>query len=392
VAVQNLKAAAAPGSNGQAQLAPMTSVVAADPYTIVLSFSRPDPAVLFSFTGYPGMIVSLNGLAHPDQLKTQPMGSGPYTLASVDTALNYHFNRFAGYWDKSHVYPAHMEVLANITDPNTQLAAVRTNNDISLINTSLVPAAKGDKSLTSATYESNGNQVVFMNNTVAPLDNVNVRKAVSLALDRQAFDQADNGACTPSEQAFLPGMVGYDPSLKPTTDVAMAKQLIQEAGATGATIRMLTINVAPYYTFAQVAQSELDAIGLNIRLVVSPPNTYRTLYQQGGYGMLEATPSFTSLDPTQMLDQYVRGLGNPGQKDPALDAQIQQAEQLSLGTSQRNKDYQAINRELSTETFLWATECVPYYTYAANNKVIGLGAMPQASAGTPVITFLQMAK
>jgi ABC-type transport system substrate-binding protein len=394
VAVANLEAAAAPGTNGHSALETMTSVVAVDPYTIRLTFSAPNPAVLFTLSFFSGMEVSPKGLANPTLLKTQPMGSGPYELGSVSAALTYNYNRFDGYWDKSHVYPAHMQIITDISSATTELNAVQTTNDISLLQTSVIPTAKADKSLTFATYTANGVQVVFMNDKVAPLDNVNVRKAVSLAFDRQAFNQADNGACTPELQSFLPGMVGYLPSLTaPAPDVAQAKQLIQQAGATGATIKLLTINVAPYYTWAQVAQAELDAIGLNIQIVVATAGTYRTMYQNGGYGMLQATPSTTSsLDPTQMLDQYVLGQGNPGTKDPTLVAQINSAQQLSLGSPQRTTAYQKINQELSSQYFLWASECLPIYTYAATNKIIGLATMPDAFAGTPEINFVQMAK
>jgi ABC-type transport system substrate-binding protein len=338
------------------------------------------------------MEVSPNALAQPSSLKTRPDGSGPYTLASVDASLTYYFDRFAGYWDTNHVYPAHMKIITNISDPTAQVDAVRTTGVISVVQPSVLGVVKGDKSLQLHGYPALSPQALFMNSKMPPLDNVNVRMAVSLALNREAFSQADEGDCIPTEQALVPGMVGYVDSLKPTTDVAKAKQLIQAAGATGATIKILTIPDRPFYTWAEVAQSELDAIGLNVLLVSEPPATYRTMYYQGGYGMLQATPTVTSFDPTSIFDQYVVGMANPGTKDPTLVAQIRRAEQLSLGSPQRTAAYQEINKELTNQFFLWAAECTNIYTYGASNKVIGLGSMPYGFGGTPVISYLQVAK
>jgi peptide/nickel transport system substrate-binding protein len=392
VAVENLKVAAAPGSNGQTQLASMTSVVAVDPDTIRLSFSRPDPGVVFALEGYPGIMVSPAGLANPSLMKTQPMGSGPYKLVSTSAALSYTYDYYTGYWDKSHVYPAHMKIVT-LSDPNQVVNSITTGlSDVALIATAQLPTIQSNKDVQLATYQSLGLQSVFMNNKIAPLDNLKVRQAVSLALDRQAFNAADNGACIPVDQAFLPGMVGYDPSLKPTTNVALAKQMIQQAGADGASITMLGIPNEPYKSWAEVAQSELDAIGLKIKLDIVPGTVYRTMYMGGGYGMLEAAPLVSANDPSQVLDQYVVGAGNPGTKDPALLAKIQAAESLSLGTSQRNSAFQEINRELTNNYVFWAPECLPVYTYAGNKNLIGLNSMQDAFSGVPDLDSLQIAK
>jgi ABC-type transport system substrate-binding protein len=333
------------------------------------------------------MMESPNALANPSLLTSKPMGSGPYQLTSVSSALTYNFDRFPNYWDKSHQYPAHL-VLTNSTNQTTMLNAVQTGQtDASNISPAVLPQAKADKNLQFATYPSFAAQVIFMNNKVAPLNNASVREAVSLALDRQAFNAADDGQCYPLSQAFVPGMVGYVPSLTPTTDVAKAKQLIQQAGATGASITMLTIPNLPYLTWAEVAQAQLDAVGLNVKLDVQPGTVYRTLYLQGGYGMLAATPNVSAFDPSLIITQYV--LGYPGTKDPALTSEINSALQLPLGTSQRNTAFQQINTDLTTKYYPWVSMCVPIYTFAANKKLVNLNTMQYGFTAQPVITQLQ---
>jgi ABC-type transport system substrate-binding protein len=233
-----------------------------------------------------------------------------------------------------------------------------------------------------------------MNNKVAPFDNLQVRQAVSLALDRPAFDQAYDGLCAPLGQAFAPGLVGYVDSLTPKTDIAQAKSLIASAGANGAKVKVLSINVQPYIAFAQVLQAQLDNIGLNVQIMtLAAGGTFRLLYQQGGYGMLLAPTSIQAPDPSQVVDQYVLGIGNPGTKDPTLVAKIHQAEQLPVGSSQRAAAFQDVNRYLTTTALLWAPICQGINIMIGNKKVIGLNAMPNAALSVDATaSYLQIAK
>jgi ABC-type transport system substrate-binding protein len=220
--------------------------------------------------------------------------------------------------------------------------------------------------------------MVFMNNTVAPLNNPKVREAVSLALDRQAFDQSQEGLCTPVGQTFAPGIPGYVNSLKPQTNIAEAKKLIQEAGATGATIKMVTITFEPDGTFAKLVQAQLSTIGLNVQITYAP-GTFRVLYGQGDYGMMLTATTVTATDPSLVLDQYVLGQGNPGTKDPTVVAKIHQAEQLPIGSPQRTAAMEDLNKTLTNTELLWAPICQGQNIFVANKNVLGMNAMQDAA-------------
>jgi ABC-type transport system substrate-binding protein len=395
VAVKNLQAGTTPTSNGALPLKLMTNVVAVDPYTIRLTFSSPDPDAIFALVGYPGMEVSLNGLAHPSELTQTPMGSGPYKLAGETAPLAFTFARWDGYWDKSHVYPARIQI-ENIAGETAQLNSVRTSGTSSMayITSLTYPNAAADKSLQLVKYPSFTSVNIYMNNKVAPFDNLQVRQAVALALNRDTFNTSQQGLCPPIDQAFEPNMDGYVSSLKPTTNVAEATNLIQSAGATGAKVKLVTVNVAMYATFAQLIQAQLDAIGLKVSLSLEPAGaTYRILYSQGGFGMLLATPAISAPDPSQILDTYVAGSGNPGTKDPALLAKISQAETLSIGSSQRTAAMQEINKDLTTNYLYWTSICAEYNIFVANSNVIGLGSISNAAiSADPTIASLQVGK
>jgi peptide/nickel transport system substrate-binding protein len=394
VAVANLKAAAAAGSNGQQQLQTMTSVVASGPNTVVMTFSQPSPAAIFALADHAGMMVSPNALANPSLMQSKPQGSGAYELVSVTGALTFNFAYFSGYWDTSHVYPAHMQI-QNIADENARLNAVRTGSlDATYVTPLTYPTAEADKSLNIVKYPALSIYTAFMNNKVAPFDNPQVREAVSLALNRPAFAQSQEGLCPAVNQAFGPGIVGYINGYQGLGyDPAKAKQLIQSAGATGAGVKIVSVPIQPYATFATLMQAQLDAIGLNVTIDTVTTTLQRPTYQQGGYGILDGPTTVSTADPTAVLAQYVLGAGNPGTKDPTLVAEINQAEQLPLGSAQRATAFENINRDLTEKYLLWAPICQGTNIFVSNKNVIGLNSMPNAVLSqAPTNEFLQIAK
>jgi ABC-type transport system substrate-binding protein len=377
VAAANLHAAQAKGSNGQAPLALMTSAVASSPYTLQLNFSAADPDVIFALAYYPGMMVSMAGLAKPPMaLATDPAGSGPFKLTNISSALTFTLDHFAGYWNnKNHVYPAKYVELS-IVNETTRFNAVQTGQaNETPISVLTWNNAVSNKNLQTASYQQPSSYVLFMNNKEAPFNNPMVRQAIQLGIDRGPLDASQDGLCTPVDQAIPQFMPGNDPNLKvPAYNQAQAKQLIQQAGATGAKVKMLSITYAPYPTLAGIVQNELDAIGLDVSIDALPPGgTFRTLYQQGAAPLLMAPTSISAVDASQILDAYVVGIGNPGTHDAALEAQIQQAEALPIGSSARASALQKVDDALTQpQNMLWVSLCAQHNLYVADNKLIGL--------------------
>ena len=77
-----------------------------------------------------------------------------------------------------------------------------------------------------------GIDFIALNESVKPLDDVRVRKALQLALDRQALlDAVYNGAGRLENGIFPYGLYGYNPEIAPISyDPKRAKELLKEAG------------------------------------------------------------------------------------------------------------------------------------------------------------------
>ena len=108
----------------------------------------------------------------------------------------------------------------------------------------------------------------FMNNRVAPFDNLKVRQAVNFAINREALVRIYGGLATPTENILPPTYPQYKKLNLYPYNLAKAKSLIKAAGATGAAVTIWTDNNesrrAP--EAGQYLQGVLKSIGLNAKL------------------------------------------------------------------------------------------------------------------------------
>ena len=108
----------------------------------------------------------------------------------------------------------------------------------------------------------------FMNTRVAPFDNLKVRQAVNYGINREALVRIYGGLATPTENVLPPTYPQYKKLDLYPYNLAKAKQLIKDAGATGADVTVWTSDNesrrAP--EAAQYLQQVLKSIGLNAKL------------------------------------------------------------------------------------------------------------------------------
>jgi peptide/nickel transport system substrate-binding protein len=124
---------------------------------------------------------------------------------------------------------------------------------------------------------------LFLNNEVAPFNNVDVRKAVNYAIDRTAIEEQWGGPLVGSvtSQIMVPGALGYAPySAYPNTpNLTEAKSLMTASGVKlpiNTTLRCQ--NDAPgFMNMAEVIKANLAAIGINVT-VVGSPNSVNSSY------------------------------------------------------------------------------------------------------------------
>lgn len=117
-----------------------------------------------------------------------------------------------------------------------------------------------------------------MNKTVAPFDNPDVRRAVQYGIDRKAVvDAAYFGAAAPSTGIIAPGLAGHREKNLYEYDPARAKEMIDKAGVSGATVTLDILNKTERLSAAQIIQANLQEAGLNVEIKQNDSGTFWTL-------------------------------------------------------------------------------------------------------------------
>jgi peptide/nickel transport system substrate-binding protein len=145
---------------------------------------------------------------------------------------------------------------------------------------------------------SGGNRYISLNTEVKPLDNVNVRRAISAVIDREALRQTRGGPTlgTPATHFLPPGVSGFeeaggekgpgfDFTSNPKADVELAKSYMRKAGYEngmydGPPLLTIADNESPAKETAQAFQQQVKAIGLDLQYREVPHATMLTKFCQ----------------------------------------------------------------------------------------------------------------
>src|SRR5262249_37482848 len=188
---------------------------------------------------------------------------------------------------------------------------------------------------------------ILVNTKTGLFTNPLMRKAVQLAVDRKAMSHLTNDIDPPDYQTFMPGFVGYDPSLnKDIYNPKKAAKLVQQAGAQGATVTVLqSSGQSPVDQMAQVFQQELQAIGLTAKLVPTSPATLIPTWSAGANDL--AVYSIVGrVDPTSTMNVAYLGGRNIGTPPDALVTMANKGQVAPYGSAERAKDFQDVSKYL----------------------------------------------
>ena len=135
------------------------------------------------------------------------------------------------------------------------------------VDPSSVADLKNDSNLVLQINPSLGEEMCYFNPTKAPFNNVDVRRAVEMAIDRDSLNQAYTfGLAQPATEIFPPGYWAADPTLQGGIkyDKQGAKDLLAKAGfANGLDIKGVIYNASSQTRKNEIIQSQLKDVGIN---------------------------------------------------------------------------------------------------------------------------------
>jgi peptide/nickel transport system substrate-binding protein len=131
--------------------------------------------------------------------------------------------------------------------------------------------------------------VIYVATTTGPMADVNIRRALLMAVDRKALAQTVyNGAATPLPNTQIPlGQWGYARSEAaaayaklppPKVDIAAAKKLAAKGDTSGTVVIATRASFQRYINIASIIQDAGKKIGLNIQIKAINPNDYGDLF------------------------------------------------------------------------------------------------------------------
>ncbi len=205
-------------------------VEAVDPMTVKVTLKSPQGNFLFNMAWGDAVIVAPESI---ENIKTSPVGTGAFTFADWKQGDSITLARNPGYWGAAPALES--ATFKFISEPTAAFGAMMAG-DIDAFYSYPAPENlvqfEADPRFTVLAGNTEGETILAINNKMEPFNDMRVRKAVSMAIDRQAIiDGAMFGYGTPIGTHFAPHNPDYvDLTGNAPFDPAGAKALLAEAG------------------------------------------------------------------------------------------------------------------------------------------------------------------
>lgn len=206
-----------------------------DPYTMVIHAKIVDAP--FAITGFGMFVVPKKYIEEKGEkyFQENPVGTGPWKFVKRDPGSSIEYEAVPNHW---RITPAFQKLIIKLVPEESTRMAMLKRGEVDVIEISLDSIDEMKSAGFELRYGINPNQVgmgfpATWMDTGQPVMDVRVRKALSLAINREEMSQTFfKGFATPSIiRSMSPHTWGFDPSWKPDPyDPQKAKELLAEAG------------------------------------------------------------------------------------------------------------------------------------------------------------------
>jgi peptide/nickel transport system substrate-binding protein len=247
-----------------------------DKYTVRLPLKTADSTIPQTLASYTFGIVPVGYKTYPHP----QIGTGAYKLKSFTPGQQSVSERNPNYWRSGQPYFDTVTII----DFNSSTAQVNALLGGQIDAMTDLPASQvkvlQSRNLSALVSKTGGWLPLCMAIDMPPFDDVRVRQAMRLIVDRQAIiEQVLSGYGFVGNDLYAPFDPGYDKSLpQRKQDIAKAKSLLKAAGKENLTVDLHTTNgAAGMVSLATVFANQAKAAGVTIN-VRNDPNYYGNLY------------------------------------------------------------------------------------------------------------------
>lgn len=334
----------------------IASVDASDSHTIRFTLNRPDAAFLQKLA-FPAF-----GPQSPDNIKKydgggdlirNPVGTGPFRFVEWVPDDHITLERNNDYWDD----PPELERLTYrvIPDPSARYLELRagTVDGIDNLSPDDIPAAQADPSVEVYLRPPFNIGFLGINRTHAPFDDLRVRQAVALAINREEIVAALYPPTAEVATQFVPPCIfGHSDGLEDWPyDPEQARELLAQAGYPDGfetTLWVMAIS-RPYYPhpdrIGEALQADLAAVGIRAEIVTHDWGTYLEKMFAGEADLFLNGWMADYPDATNFLDTFF-GTGADDSLGPTFPELVQTLQEAgsTIEAEQRQVLYDQANR------------------------------------------------
>jgi len=279
----------------------LQSIEKVDDYTVKITLKEPntpflaDLAMDFASIQSKEYADALLKSGHPEQIDQEPIGTGPFEFVAYQKDTSIRFRKFDGYWGpKAKIDTLVFAItkdpavrLAKLNAGECQMAPYPTPADL--------PSIKANAKLQLLSQSGLNIGYLAFNNLKKPFDDVRVRRALSMAIDKKAILEAVyQGAGQPAKNLIPPTLWGYNNSVVDYPyDPAAAKKLLAEAGLPdGFETDLWAMPVQRPYNpdakrIGELMQADLAKIGVKAKIVSYEWGEYRKRAQNAEGQMVQ---------------------------------------------------------------------------------------------------------
>lgn len=383
------------------QLADIDSIETPDPLTVVFKLKKPNAAFPSLVASPWNCIYSAKKLAEdPNYPAKQPMGTGPFKFVEYVKGSHWIAERFDGYFRKGHPYLDGIKAVF-ISGPGVinALAGGQVDGTFFLLSPASAKRLQqslGDK-MVFPTNSFNIVNFVTVNTTKPPFDDLRVRQALNLAIDRREgmiflkdlTNSERSALLMPTSatvrvpDADIMKLPGYNDDAKAAAARReKAKSLLKEAGQEKLKVVLLNRNIrSPWEPQGIFILDQFRKIGVDATQILAETPQYFSMLRDRTYDVALDFNNTTGVDPNEVLIKFLPGSPNnySGAKDDRL-VELFDRQSRTSDVEERQK----LVREFEMRTFEQAyvlpmfngDRLVAYYSY-----VKGFHLMPSTVLG-----------
>lgn len=373
----------------------LAGVKVVDKYTIEITLEKPQATFMLAVLGNQALsIVPKQEVldAGADWGSKVVIGTGPFKFVSWEPGVKAIYERNPDYWKPGLPYLQRIEFYENV-DPSIQL--LRWENGEAeyafAYPASELPRLLSDPK-TKPLLRIQPTYIIrrfLINANVKPFDDVRVRQAIAMALDKDGLERKKAGSVVKLEGYYAIGIPQYDPNFKSKWQYnpEAAKKLLAEAGFPNGFKTKLFAS-QDFKDVADFVQADLAKIGVEAELFQGETPEYRPrlrsgeipLFLQGWGGAFPDASEFVG--PLATCRARTEGYNDPQYCNPKVDELYEKAEQLPLLSPERTALYREIEDIIINQDVAWVGLWVNNQiglgvSYVHNDKIDPISAWPR---------------